>query len=145
MYIISSCLVGIKCRYNGSCTLIPELQEMIKKGQALAVCPEVMAGLPTPRTSCEIQQTDTTKIVTNISGEDLTETFNKGARQTLDICKTKGINKAILQSRSPSCGFGKIYDGNFSGKLIKGNGITADLLKQNGIAIWTEENWHEAQ
>jgi len=140
MYLISSCLVGINCRYNGTSTNIANLKKMVETGKAIALCPEVMVGLPTPRESCEIKK-NPKKVVISESGVDFTEYFVKGAEETLRICREKNITKAILQSRSPSCGYGKIYDGNFRGKLVKGNGITADLLNKNGIEITTEDEW----
>ena len=141
MYIISACLVGINCRYNGTSTLNSALKKMIDDGIAIAVCPEVMAGLPTPRESCEIQFILGEQRVISKSGKDYTKAFNFGAEETLKICLSKHILKAILQSRSPSCGFGKIYNGCFDGKLIPGNGITPELLHKNGIAIFTEDNF----
>lgn len=143
MYLVSSCLVGINCRYNAKSIIIRELKEMVDSGRAIAVCPEVLAGLATPRKSCEIQKSSGAIKVIGKSGKDFTCLFEKGAKLTLEICKKHNISKAVLQSRSPSCGFGKIYDGTFSGKLIDGNGITAELLYNNGIEIYTENNWHQ--
>ncbi|MCL3779250.1 DUF523 domain-containing protein [Prolixibacteraceae bacterium JC049] len=141
-YLISSCLVGIDCRYNGTSTNIPELKAMVEQGKALCVCPEVLAGLPTPRESCEIQVANNKCYIKGQSGKDYTDEFETGAQKTLEIALSNHIDHAILQSRSPSCGFGKIYDGKFSGKLIAGNGVTAELLAKHEINIWTEENWN---
>ncbi len=143
MYLISSCLVGINCRYNGTSTLDPELKKMIDKGKAIAVCPEILMGLPIPRESCEIQIKSGMPVVIGKSGKDYTVLFKSAASKTLEICKENNIRKAILQSRSPSCGYGKIYDGSFEGNLIEGNGMTADLLSKNGIEILTDENWSD--
>ncbi len=143
MYLISSCLVGINCRYNGTSTLDFDLKKLIEEGKAIAVCPETLVGLSIPRESCEIQIKSGKPIVVGKSGKDYTPLFKKAAIETLKICKEKNIDKAILQSRSPSCGFGKIYNGSFEGKLIKGNGLTADLLSKNGIEISTNENWSD--
>lgn len=145
MYLVSSCLVGINCRYNGRSTLNLELKKLIEKGKAIAVCPEVLIGLPTPRESCEIQIKSGIPFVISKSGKDFTHLFKNAATETFNICKKKNISKAILQSRSPSCGYGKVYDGNFEGKLIVGNGLTADLLGKNGIEIFTDENWKNKQ
>jgi len=140
MYLISSCLVGINCRYNQTSTLNSKLKQMVDQGMAIAVCPEVMAGMATPRTSCEIQtQLGVIKVVDK-SGHDYTHLFTEAAQKTLEICKSNNIKTAILQSRSPSCGYGKIYDGSFTGKLVDGNGITAQLLHNNGIEIFTDQN-----
>ncbi len=145
MYIISSCLVGINCRYNATSTLDLELKKLIDEGKAIALCPELLAGLPTPRPPCEIQIESGVTVVKSKAGEDFTDMFKKAGEETLKVCKNKNINKAILQSRSPSCGYGKIYDGSFEGNLIKGNGLTADLLSKNGIEIFTDENWSNQQ
>ena len=141
MYLISSCLVGVNCRYNGTSTLNLKLKKMIEEGKAIAVCPEILVGLPTPRESCEIQIKSGVRFVISKSGKDYTQLFKKAAVETLEICKSQNISKAILQSRSPSCGYGKVYDGNFKGEIIEGNGLTADLLSKNGIEIFTDENW----
>ncbi len=114
---------------------------MIEEGNAIAVCPEVLAGLPTPRESCEIQKNANTYSVRSKSGKNFTDAFINGANETLKICLGNNINKAILRSNSPSCGFGKVYDGKFNGTLIRGNGLTADLLFKNGIKVFTDENY----
>ena len=140
MYLISSCLVGINCRYNKTSTLNPKLKQMVDQGMAIAVCPEVLAGMATPRNSCEIQTNSGVVKVIDKYGNDYTHLFNEAAKQTLNICKRNNIEAAVLQSRSPSCGYGKIYDGSFTGKLIDGNGITAQLLHDSGIKIFTDQN-----
>jgi len=143
MYLISACLVGVNCRYNGENTLDKRLLELIENGEAIAVCPEVLGDLPIPREPCEIIETsDEKQKVIDKSGNEHTDSFLKGAEKTLEICKIIGIEKAILQQRSPSCGYGKIYDGTFSGKFIEGNGVTADFLAKNGIKVFNEENWN---
>ena len=142
MYLISACLVGVNCRYNGENTLDERLLKLIENGEAIAVCPEVLGDLPIPREPCEIIETgDEKQKVISQSGNEHTESLLKGAAKTLEICKVIGIEKVILQSRSPSCGYGEIYDGTFTGKLIDANGVTAELLDKNGIKIFNEENW----
>jgi uncharacterized protein YbbK (DUF523 family) len=136
MDIVSACLCGINCKYDGKNNLNAKLKERVEKGELLPVCPEVLGGLPIPRVPCEIENG---RIYTR-DGRDVTEQFLTGAQKTLEIAKAAGAGKAFLKQRSPSCGCGKIYDGNFSGKIISGDGITAALLKQNGIAILTEED-----
>ncbi len=131
-------MVGINCRYNGTSTLHLELQKMINEGKAIAICPEILAGLSTPREPCEIQLKSGARCVIGKSGKDYTSSFKKAAKKTLQICKSQNITKAILQSRSPSCGYGKVYDGNFKDKIIDGNGFTTDLLSKNGIKVFTE-------
>jgi len=102
----------------------------------IPVCPEQMGGLSTPRETAEKKKG---KVITK-SGKDVTLNFKKGAREVLKIAKLLGIKKAILKQRSSSCGCGKIYDGTFSGKVIKGDGVTAALLKRNKIKVITEED-----
>lgn len=141
MYLVSSCLAGINCRYNGSNSENKYVAELVKVGKAIAICPEQLAGLPTPRACCEIFiDENSNKRVISKDGKDLTESFLKGAEKTLGIIKAAGIKKAILQSRSPSCGYGMVYDGKFSGKLIEGNGVVAELLMKNGIEVYTEND-----
>lgn len=141
MYLISACLVGVNCRYNKKNTVIRDLVDLIEEGKAIAVCPEVLGGLIIPREPCEIILTKDGKKVVSQSGVDYTEAYLKGAVKTLELCRILEIDKAILQSRSPSCGYGEIYDGTFSRKLVEGNGLTAELLSENGIRVFNDENW----
>lgn len=139
MYLVSACLAGVNCRYDGKNSENKWICELVKVGQAIAVCPEQLAGLSTPRISCEIvidEMVD--KKVISKDGQDLTEKFVLGAEKTLAIAKAMGIKKAILKSKSPSCGCGLIHDGTFSGKLIEGAGLTAELLIKNDIEVYTE-------
>ena len=136
MKLVSACLIGINCRYDGKNQLNQKCLKLFKKGELIPICPEQLGGLPTPRESAEIQRNG--QVLTK-KGRDVTENFIWGAKQTLKIAKTLGIKEAILKSKSPSCGSGLIFDGTFSGKLIKGNGITAALLKKEGIKVITEE------
>jgi len=135
MKICSACLLGIKCRYDGKNKLNKKLVELAKKEILIPICPEQLGGLPTPREPAEQKGK---KVITK-SGKDVTKNFKKGARQVLRIAKLFGIKKAILKQRSPSCGCGQIYDGTFSGRIIKGDGVTATLLKRNGIKVISEE------
>ncbi|HEY5563383.1 MAG TPA: DUF523 domain-containing protein [Clostridiaceae bacterium] len=142
MYLVSSCLAGINCKYNGGNNEQKAIVDLVKEGKAIALCPEQLAGLSTPRSSCEIViDTNGNKKVLSKDGHDLTKHFEAGAEKTLAIAKIMGVKKAILQSRSPSCGCGLIHDGSFSSKLINGNGITAELLIENGIEVYTENNF----
>ena len=141
MYLVSSCLVGVNCRYNGTNKENKFIVDLVKTGKAIAVCPELLAGLPTPRPSCEIiiDERGNRKVISR-DNRDFTKKFALGAEKTLRIAKVIGIKKAILMPKSPSCGCGLIYNGAFSGKLIKGNGFTADLLLKNGIEVYTEND-----
>lgn len=141
MYLVSSCLAGVNCRYDGKNSENKVILKLVKEGKAIAVCPEQLAGLTTPRVPCEIiiDKTGNKKIV-NRDGKDLTKEFMEGAKKTLAIGKAIGVKKAILKSKSPSCGCGFVYDGTFSGKLIKGNGLTTEMLIKNGIEVYTEND-----
>ncbi|WP_018248767.1 DUF523 domain-containing protein [Orenia marismortui] len=139
MYLVSACLAGINCRYNGGNSKNLSVSKLVKEGKALPVCPEVLGGLKTPRSSCEIIIDESkNKRVISKDGRDFSKEFIVGAEKTLEIAQIIGAEVAILQSRSPSCGYGLIYDGNFSGELIKGNGLTADLLIKNDIIVYSD-------
>ena len=135
MVLISACLVGLNCKYNGGNNYHEEALAMVKRGEAIPVCPEQLGGLTTPRTPSEIKIIDGKRHVITKDGEDVTEQFEKGAREVVELVLKLGIKKAILQARSPSCGVGKIYSGNFDGQLIDGNGILAQMLIENGIEV----------
>jgi len=136
MIIVSACLAGIRCRYDGKDNFCAKVSELVKKGLAIPLCPEQLGGLPTPRVPAEIRG----EKVFNKNGKDVTENFIKGAQETLKVAKLVNCKIAVLKSNSPSCGFGKVYDGTFSDKLTKGNGFTASLLSSNGIKIYTEND-----
>jgi len=135
MILVSACLAGINCKYNGGNNYNEKILEMVKKGEAIPVCAEQLGGLGTPRIPVEIKTIDGKKHAINKEGQDVTENFEKGAKEILELAKKLNIKKAILQPRSPSCGVGRIYSGNFDGKLIDGNGFLAELLLQNGIDV----------
>jgi len=139
MLIVSACLAGVECRYNGSPFPIPAILNMVKLGLALPVCPEILGGFAIPRPPAEIRHG---RIVFN-TGEDVTEQFLRGANAAFAIASTIGCQKAIVKSKSPSCGCGSIYDGTFSGTLIAGDGIFTKLLKEHGIEVLTEEDLEE--
>ncbi len=138
MILVSSCLVGINCKYNGGNNYNEKVFNLVKEGKAIPVCAEQLGGLTTPRIASEIKYIDGKRHVINKDGEDVTEQFEKGANEILDLAKKLNITKAILKAKSPSCGKGKIYNGEFNGGLIDGNGILADLLQKNGIEVITE-------
>ncbi len=134
MYVVSSCLAGLCCRYDGKDNADERVMELVRKGMAVPVCPEQLGGLPTPRPGCEIVDN---RILTE-QGFDVSESFLRGADEALKLVKLVGAEKAILKSRSPSCGSGKIYDGTFSRTLIDGDGIFAAMLKKEGVEVETE-------
>ena len=120
--LVSKCLAGFNCRYDGGNNLVPEIKQLFDSGLSVSVCPEQLGGLPTPRIPSE-------RIggrVVNREGADVTDEFKAAA---------------ILKSRSPSCGKGCIYNGQFTGELVPGNGVTTDLLLHHGIEVLTEEEY----
>ena len=140
MILVSACLAGINCKYNGGNNFNQKVFELVKEGKAIPICPEQLGGLQTPRNSAECKIIDGKMHVIDNKNNDVTEQFEKGAKEVLDFAKKLNIKKAILQARSPSCGVGKIYSGNFDGKLIDGNGVLADLLMRNGIEVISSES-----
>ncbi|MDD4802231.1 MAG: DUF523 domain-containing protein [Syntrophomonas sp.] len=147
MKLISACLCGINCKYNGKNNLNKYYWDLLQQGDIIPVCPEQLGGLPTPRSACEIVG-GTGKHVINgqapvisSAGKDFSAQFIKGAHETLRIALQAGIDTAIFKSRSPSCGNGTIYDGTFSGNLIAGEGVTAALLKKNGIKVYNDQDY----
>lgn len=149
MILVSACLAGLNSKYNGKSNYNEYIEKLVREGKAIMVCPEQMGGLPTPRDSCEIVCGDGGDVLSGKSnimdskGENQTEKFIKGAEETLKVGRLYNIKKAILKSKSPSCGVGKIYDGTFSGKLIEGNGVTAELLIKNGFEVISDEDFTE--
>ena len=135
MILVSACLLGINSKYDGTNNYLEKLDEYLKGEEFIFMCPEQLGGLCTPRNPSEIKYVDGKRKVFSNDGVDVTENFEKGAQEVLNICKKYNIKKAILKSGSPSCGYGKIYDGTFSGNKINGNGITTELLLENGIEV----------
>lgn len=135
MILVSACLVGINTKYNGENNYHELIYELVRNGKAIPLCPEQLGGLSTPRVPAEIKYINGERRVYDKEGKDVTKEFEKGAKEVLDFVKKMNIKKAILQSKSPSCGVGKIYDGMFKGKIIDGNGILANLLIENGIEV----------
>lgn len=132
--LISACLLGLCCRYDGESKPSDKIEMLKEKYNLVPVCPEQLGGLATPREPSEI----TGERVLSKSGTDVTAQYQKGAEQALYLARLFGCKKALLKERSPSCGFGRVYDGSFSGKLTDGSGIAAALLADNGIAVFGE-------
>ena len=141
MILVSACLAGINCKYSGDNNYNQKIFELVKKGEAIPICPEQLGGLKTPRNPAEIKVIDGEKHVFDDQNNDVTDNFKSGAKEVLEFAKKLNIKKAILQARSPSCGIGKVYSGNFDRKLIDGNGILAELLLENGIEVISSENY----
>lgn len=136
MYVaVSACLLGLSCRYDGKSKANNDLIKKLKNVSVLPVCPEIMGGLKTPRKPCEIYN----KKVISVDGTDYTANYKRGAEEVLKLCNMFDCRYAILKANSPSCGNRYIYDGTFSGKLTEGEGITAELLRKNGIKVLNEK------
>lgn len=133
--LVSACFLKQGYKYNGDANINQRIIELACKYEFILICPEVVGGLPTPRHPSEIVG----QRVLNSIGEDVTNAFYKGAYDALEKAKKYGCKKAILKAKSPSCGKGYIYDGTFSHNITKGNGIAAQLLMDNGIEVFTEE------
>lgn len=133
--LISACLVGDKCRYDGKSNYDPKIQQLLEKYELVPFCPECEGGLKTPRLPAERKKDR----VIRQDEKDVTFNFEKGADLALNICLYLGIKIAILKENSPSCGVNYIHDGNFNGTLIKGMGVTTELLKRKGIKVLSEK------
>lgn len=149
MIVVSACLAGFDVKYNGSNNTNQQLKNLFEQKKVIPVCPEVLGGLSTPREPAEIVGGDgddvldgKAKVLTK-SGMEVTDEFIKGAEETLRIAKDLGATAIILKERSPSCGSSMIYAGDFNGNKRFGNGVTAALLKRNGIEVFSEENFLE--
>ena len=136
MKLCSACLLGVKCRYDGRDKLNDKVIALSKKEILVPVCPEQLGGLPTPRPATERVGN---KVLTS-DGLDVTQQFINGAEETLRIARMLGCKEAILYDKSPSCGTTRIYDGTFSNQLKAGIGVTAELLKKNGIKVMVADS-----
>ena len=132
--LISACLLGIPCRYDGSAKLFDGIARLREKYELIPVCPEQLGGLPTPRNPSE----RIGERVLTPNGTDVTAEYHAGARAALELYRREGCIAAVLKERSPSCGSGEIYDGTFTHTVISGDGVTAELLKQSGIKVYGE-------
>ncbi len=144
IYLVSACLLGIPCAYDGSARPRPELIALAARGLVVPICPEVAGGLPTPRPPAEIVGGDGDDVlngqarVVTVKGEDVTAAYQRGAECALATVRRHGITTVILKQRSPSCGSARIYDGTHSGHLVAGQGVTAALLRRHGVIVWSE-------
>lgn len=138
MLCISACLAGIPCRMDGKSKPVPALRALWEAGEAVAVCPERLGGLTTPRVPSELRPDGR---VINAGGADVTASFRLGAERALEICRENGCTAAVLKARSPSCGKGEVYDGTFTKTLRHGDGCFARVLLDAGVAVQTEEEF----
>lgn len=146
-YLISACLVGLDTRYDGESNAEAVFSDMVKTGKAVPFCPEQAGGLPTPRDPSEIIGGDgqnvsegKARVITD-KGQDVTENFLAGAKETFKLAKLFRADRAILKSKSPSCGCKCVYDGTFNGKLRSGMGVTAAYLREHGINVIDSEDY----
>jgi len=149
--LVSRCLLGHRVRYDGGASgPFDLLEQWIEEGRVVPLCPEVAGGLPTPRAAAEIpggqgvEVLDGTAAVITTDGEDVSAQFLEGARQALELVQKHGIRVAVLKANSPSCGNLLTYDGAFSGVKVKGEGVTAALLKRHGVRVFSELELRQA-
>ena len=147
--LISACLLGENCKYNGGNNFNEAAAALAERFELVPVCPEVLGGLSVPRPPCERKQLEEGSwcVLSNDPEGlmDVTKAFTRGAAKCLKIARENDINLAVLKSRSPSCGSGEIYDGTFSHTVVSGDGVTAELLKKNGIKIINEYDIQKPQ
>lgn len=136
--LVSACLLGVCCRYDGESKPNADVIKLREKYILIPICPEVDGGLPTPRTPSE-RVGD--KVMMR-DGKDVTANYRKGAEEAMRLAREYSCTCAVLKARSPSCGSGRIYDGSFSGNLTDRDGVCAELLKKNGITVFTEDEIH---
>ena len=134
--MVSACIIGCNCKYNGGNSLNSKVVDFLKDKETIEICPEMLAGLSIPRASAEIVE----GCVTECNGRNVHKEYKKGVELALEKIKDENIDLAILQSRSPTCGVNQIYDGSFSGKLIKGRGLFAEALINNGYKVIDSED-----
>ena len=134
--LVSACLLGVGCRYDGQSKRHPLAQELCRRHRVIPVCGEIFGGLPTPRLPSERREGG----VFASDGGDVTDAFRRGAEEVVRLARLTGAQAAILKERSPSCGSGEIYDGTFTGTLTPGDGVTAALLSAHGIRVYGEDD-----
>lgn len=150
--LVSGCLLGQPVRYDGSHkgAQHPVLDGWLAQQQVISICPEMAAGLPTPRLPAEmvggsaIAVLRRTAQVRDSAGNDVTAAFVHGAQLALQLAQRHGIRVAVLKEFSPTCGSSQVYDGQFSGQTVPGEGLASSLLRQAGVAVFNESQWDEA-
>jgi len=144
--VVSACLLGFKCRWDGESRPCEKLIDLYKKGEILPICPEELGGLSTPRIPSEVKCGDGSGVVKGVNfvfdknGKDVTKNFLIGAEKAVELAKKFGATGFLGKSKSPSCGSGCTYDGTFTGKLIKGDGVAVAFFKKNKFNILTEND-----
>lgn len=132
--LVSACLAGEPCRYDGAACVCSGIGKLAKAAELVLTCPEVAGGLPVPREPCEIRE----GCVVSRSGADTTGAYQRGADEAVRRARESGCRFALLKEKSPSCGFGAVYDGTFSGTLVAGDGFAAAALAKAGIEVFGE-------
>jgi uncharacterized protein YbbK (DUF523 family) len=157
-FIVSACLIGVNCTFRGGNKKNSKVTKLFRDGYAVGLCPEIAGGLKVPRENCEIVRGGGKEVlsawrsrrvkrggfqasVITASGKNVTGKYIRGAAAVLANAKRLGIKEAILKSKSPACGVGRIYDGRFSDTLKDGDGILASMLRREGFKIYTPENY----
>lgn len=137
--LMSACLLGVNCRYSGDGKLLDGVERLMEVAEIIPVCPEILGGLTTPRVPAE----RVGDRVMARDGTDVTMQYHRGARESLRLAELFSAKYALMKERSPSCGYGVIYDGSFSGGFKPGNGTASELLSENGIKIYGESRFEE--
>jgi uncharacterized protein YbbK (DUF523 family) len=142
--LVSACLAGARCRYDGRAATDPVVRDAVDAGRAVPVCPEMLGGLATPRRPAETTGDgaavlDGTARVVDDTGTDMTDAYRAGAYRALAVARAVGATRAVLHERSPSCGATRRYDGSFGGRLVAGTGVTAALFARHGITVEPSE------
>ncbi|ALC80252.1 MULTISPECIES: DUF523 domain-containing protein [Bacillus] len=147
MILVSSCLAGENCRYDGNNRFVEEIEQLIQQRKAKMVCPELLGGFSTPREPAEIVGgtgedvlAGSAKVIDK-SGNDVTSQYIEGAKKTLTIAREMKAETVVLKENSPSCGSSMIYNGTFTGEQLAGNGVTTALLKKEGFRVMSETDW----
>ncbi|MBE3583431.1 MAG: DUF523 domain-containing protein, partial [Limnochordaceae bacterium] len=158
--LVSACLAGWLCRYDGLSRARPEFVALVQNGQAIPFCPEMAGGLPVPRPPAEIVPDRRARAtgkdpgqavwegqgrVLTQSGQDVTEAYRQGARQAAAVARAAGVRQAVLKEGSPSCGVHQIHDGSHTGLVVRGQGVTTAALRQEGIEVYSDEEWQGRQ
>lgn len=144
--LVSACLLGLCTRLDGGHNLRRPVLALAERFCLVPVCPEQLGGLTTPRRPAEIQEGAGAEVlrgaarVVTPEGDDVTDAFLRGARAVAAVARLTGATRAVLKARSPSCGVGETYDGSFSRHLRQGSGVTAHVLAESGLVLWTEED-----
>lgn len=135
--LVSACLLGVACTHKAEGKPAPAIEELRARHRLIPMCPEVAGGLPTPRPAAERCADGR---VRTAAGADVTEFYERGARQAVDVALAAGVRRAVLKERSPSCGSSQIYDGSHTRTLVEGEGVTAAALRGAGIEVLSEED-----